>query len=145
DAPLDLLPASAAELVDDRPRALGARVLLHAVERLHRHLELVAALIEEDHELPAAPADLERLQALEAADPVLLVDDEVPDLEVAEVGEEAARAVPAAPRVEVHLLGEDVAVGEHGEAGGGQVEPARQGSDPHVERGSGRGGKAFLP
>ena len=45
DAGLRLLPGAAAELVDARPRALGARVLLDAVEGLDRDLELVPAVV----------------------------------------------------------------------------------------------------
>ncbi len=75
-------------------------------------------------------ADLDRLQAHEAAHPVVLVHDQVPDLQVAEVGEEAAGAAAAAPGVEVDLLGEDVAVPQHGEAQAGQLEAAGQGAHP---------------
>ncbi len=60
---------------------------------------------------------------------MLLVDDEVARLQVAEVGEEAPQAAAPAPRVEVDLLGEDVPVGEDGERGLGQLEPA--GEDAH--------------
>ena len=112
DAGLRLLPGPAAEPVDRRARALRARVLLDAVEALDRDLELVARLVAEDHELARGAADLERLEAEEAADAVLLVDDEVARLEVAEVGEEPPQPAPLAPRVEVHLLREDVPVGE---------------------------------
>ena len=121
---------AAAEPVDRRPGALGARVLLDPVEGLDGHLELVARLVAEDHELARGPAHLERLEAQEAADPVLLVDDEVARLEVAEVREEAAQPpAAAAARVQVDLLGEHVAVGEHRERGLGQLEAARQGAD----------------
>ena len=46
DPLLDLLPVAAAQAVDGGARALGARVLLHAVEGVDRHLELVAALVD---------------------------------------------------------------------------------------------------
>ena len=117
---------AAAEPVDLRPRGLARRVLLDAVEGLDRDLELVAALVAEHHELARGAADLERLEPHEAADAVLLVDDEVADLEVAEVGEEAAQPAAAPARVEVHLLREDVAVGEHEQPGLGQLEAARE-------------------
>ena len=76
-----------------------------------------------------APRDLERLEAHEAADAVLLVDHEVAGLQVAEVGEEAAQPAAAAARVQVHLLREDVAVGEHREGRLGQLEAARERAD----------------
>ncbi len=120
---------AAAEAIYGRARAFRARVLLDAVEALHRDLELVARLVAEHHELAGGAADLQRLEAQEAPDAVLLVDDEVARLEVAEVGEEAPQAAAAAPRVEVDLLGEDVPVREDGEGGLGQLEPA--GEDAH--------------
>ena len=92
DPLLDLVPAAAAQPVERGPRALGARVLLHAVEGVDGHLELVAALVDEDHELAREAAEVEGLEALEAADAVVLVDDEVADAQVAEVGEEAPGA-----------------------------------------------------
>ena len=57
-------------------------------------------------------AELEGLEPEEAADAVLLVHHEIAHLEVPEIREEAPQAPPPAPGVQVHLLGEDVAVGE---------------------------------
>ncbi len=70
------------------------------------------------------------LEAEEPAHPVVLVDHEVADLEIAEVREEAAGTAAGAPEVEVHLLGEDVAVGEHGEAASRQLEASGEGAHP---------------
>ena len=53
DPLLDLLPVAAAQAVEGGAGALGARVLLHPVEGVDRHLELVPALVDEDHELAA--------------------------------------------------------------------------------------------
>ena len=86
-------------------------------------------MVGEDHELERRAADVERLEADEAADAVLLVDDEVARLEVAEVREEAPQAAPAPARVEVDLLREHVAVGEDREARLGHLEAAREGAD----------------
>ena len=127
DAGLGLLPGPAAEPIHRRPRPLRARVLLDAVEALDRDLELVARLVAEHHELARGAADLQRLEAEEAADAVLLVDDEVARLEVAEVGQEPAQPAPLAPRVEVHLLREDVPVGEDRERGRGDLEARGRG------------------
>ena len=110
------------------------RVLLHAVEGLDRHLELVPTLVGEDHELAGGPAQVQGLQALEAADAVLLVDDEVADLEVAEVGQEAARGPATAARMEVDLLRKDVAVGEDAQADLRQLEAGGEGEHPDLHR-----------
>ena len=77
-----------------------------------------------------APPTSQRLEAEEAADAVLLVDDEVARLEVAEVGQEPPQPAPLAPRVEVHLLREDVPVGEDRERGLGDLEAAGEDADP---------------
>jgi hypothetical protein len=50
-----------------------------------RNLQLVPTLIAEDHQLARGAAHLERFQPEEATDPVLLVDHQVANLEVAEV------------------------------------------------------------
>ena len=81
------------------------------------------------------PADLDRLQAFEAADAVVLVHDEVADLEVAEVGEEAARPAPAAA-VEVHFLRKHVAVREDAQGQVGELEPRPQDSQPDFDGGA---------
>ncbi len=112
---------------------LARRVLLDAVEGLDRDLELVAALVAEHHQLARGAADLERLEPDEAADAVLLVDDQVADLEVAEVREERAQPAAAPACVEVHLLREDVAVGEHEQAGLGHLEAARERPHPRQD------------
>ena len=65
---------------------------------------------------------------------MLLVDDEVAHLEVAEVGKEAAGGAAPAPGMEVDLLGEDVAVGQHAQADGRQLEPGGQGEDADLDR-----------
>jgi hypothetical protein len=123
DARLRLLPRAAAQAVDRRARALRARVLLDAVEALDGDLELVAGLVAEDHELAGSAPHLQGLEAEEAADAVLLVDDEVARPEVAEVREEAPQAPAPPPGVEVDLLGEDVPVGEDGRPASGSSKP----------------------
>ncbi len=89
-------------------------------------LSLSPRLVAEHHQLARRAADVERLEAEEAADAVLLVHHQVAHLEVPEVGEEGAQPAPAAARVQVHFLGEDVPVGEQHEAGGRDLESPRQ-------------------
>ena len=89
DARLGLLPGRAAEPVERRTR--GARVLLDQVEPLDRDEELVFAGVAELHELLRLEADVDPLQADEHADAVVDVDDEIADLEIAEVGQERPR------------------------------------------------------
>ena len=99
DARLGLLPGGAAQPIERRPRA--ARVLLDQVEPLDRDEQLVVAVIAELEELlrasPAA-AHAELLQADELADAVVDVDDEVADLQVAQVGEKRLGEVAALSR-----------------------------------------------
>ena len=108
DARLGLLPRRAAEPVERRPRRAG--VLLDEVEPLDRDEELVLAGVAELHELLRLEADVDPLQPDEHADPVVDVDDEVADLEVAEVGEERARRGSPA-LVNLPLFLEDVGLG----------------------------------
>ena len=101
DARLGLLPGRAAELVERRPRRAG--VLLDEIEPLDRDEELVLAGVAELHELLRLEADLDPLQADEHADAVVDVDDEVADLEIAEVGEERARSPSGGARAPAAL------------------------------------------
>ena len=68
------------------PRRAG--VLLDQVEPLDRDEQLVLAGVAELEELLRRRPDVDLLQADEHADAVIDVDDEVADLQVAEVGEE---------------------------------------------------------
>ena len=108
DARLGLLPGRAAEPVERRAR--GAGVLLDEIEPLDRDEELVFAGVAELHELLRLEADVDALQADEDADAVVDVDDEVADLQIAEVREERPRRGLAA-LVDLALFLEDVGLG----------------------------------
>ena len=108
DARLRLLPCRAAKLVERGTR--GAGELLNEIEALDRDKELVFAEVAELHELLRLHAELDPLQSDEHPDPVIDVDDEIPDLQVAEVGEECARGRSAA-LVRLSLFLEDVRFG----------------------------------
>ena len=86
DLGLRALPAGAAEPIERRLRAAG--VLLNQIETLDRHEQLrvaeVAKLEELLHHVAAGDGDL--LQADELADAVIDVNDQIPDLEIAQVG-----------------------------------------------------------
>ena len=88
---LGLLPGGAAEPIERRLRAAG--VLLDQVEPLDRDEQLVVAVVAELQELlhDVAADDADLLEADELADAVIDVDDEVADLEIAQVGEERRR------------------------------------------------------
>ena len=144
DPPLGLLPGAAAQFVDHRARTFGARVLLDAIEALHRDLELVAALVDQDHELATQAAHFDGFQPLEAADTVVLVHDEVADLEVPEVGEEAARRAATAA-VEMHFLREDVAVGEDAQGHVRQLESRAEHAQADLDPGAFVHGQPVLP
>ena len=108
DARLGLLPRCAAKTIQRRPRAAG--VLLNQVEALDRNEQLVVAVIVKLEKLLAAvgPAKAELLQADELADAVVDVDDEIADLQIAQVGEERPGQIAALFR-SAALFVEDVA------------------------------------
>ena len=121
DARLRLLPGRAAELVERRLGAAG--VLLNEIEPLDRDEELVFAVVAKLHELLDVRTDFDPLQPDEHADAVIDMDDEVADLEVAEVRQERARR-RAAPLVRgLALLFEDVRLGPDLEAASGRRKP----------------------
>ena len=80
----------AAQLVERRVGAAG--VFLDEVEALERNEQLVLAGVAELHELLRVDAHLDLLQADEPADAVVDVDDEVADLQVAEIRDERRAA-----------------------------------------------------
>ena len=79
-------------------------------------------------------ADADLLQADEHADAVIDVDDEIADLQIAQVGEKRLGRRPA-PLRRAPLLLEDVGFGVDLQAGVGQPEAARQPADGHQHRG----------
>jgi hypothetical protein len=105
DARLGLLPRRPAQLVER-----GREAPVYFWTRSSRSTgdeELVFPGVAELHELLRLEADLDLLQAHEDADAVVDVDDQVADLQVAEVGEEGAGRGPAL-LVGLTLLVEDV-------------------------------------
>ena len=89
DRRLPLRPAGAAELVEGRGRAVAAAlVLLEEVEPFDRDEEPGVPRVAQVDHLPRDAAVLDRHEAAEEADAVVAVDDEVPRLQVAQVGEE---------------------------------------------------------
>ena len=96
DPGLRALPRRAAEPVDRRPRRAG--VLLDEIEPLDRDEQLVVAGVAQLEELLLAVADADLLQADEHADAVIDVDDEVADLQVAQVREKRLASPTAGAR-----------------------------------------------
>ena len=131
DAGLRLLPRGSAELVERRAR--GAGVLLDEIEPLDRDEELVLARVAELHELLRRRADVDPLETDEHADAVVDVDDEIVDLQVAEIGEERAGGRPPPLLVRLPLFFEDVGLGPELESGLREPEPARQVPDAHED------------
>ena len=122
-AALGPLPGGAAEAIERRPAAAG--VLLHQVEALNRHEQLVVAVVAQLEELVRGVADADLLQADELADAVVDVHDQVADLEIAQVGEERRGQRPFARRAAaMAILFEDVAFGVQGQAGIGETHAA---------------------
>ena len=114
DPGLRPLPRRAAELVERRLR--GAAVLLNEVEPLDRHEQLVLAGVPQLHELLHRVADADLLQSDKLSDAVIDVDDEVADLQIAEIRQERLGngTVPiAAPLDLVAILVEDIGFGDN--------------------------------
>ena len=88
DLGLGLLPGRAAKPIERRLRSAG--VFLDQIEALDRHEQLRVAVIAELEELldDVAAGDGDLLEADELADAVIDVDDQIVDLEIAQVGEE---------------------------------------------------------
>ena len=122
DAALHLRPAGAAEPVDLRLGVLPRVELLHQVELVERQVEAVRAAVLDLHELLGVLAHVDLLHADEAPDAVLLVDDVVARIEVAEVALEGVPVEAAAAPLRTGAP-EDLGVGGHPEADLGHPEP----------------------
>ena len=68
-----------------------ARITLHEIEPLNRHIELCLISVKEQHELALARLQFQRLQATEARDAVIYVDDIIADFQIAKVRQERGR------------------------------------------------------
>ena len=117
-------------------------VFLDEIEPLERNEQLVVAGVAELHELLLGRLaggridgpDREPLQPDESADAVVDVDDEVVELEVAEVGDERAGGRLAA-LVNPPFFLEEIGLGEDQQARVDQVEPARERAGRHEHGG----------
>ena len=131
--PLARSQRGAAEPIERRAAAAG--VLLHQVEPLHRDEQLVVALVAQLQELVRGVADADLLEPDELADAVVDVDDEVADLEVAQVGEERRRQRSLARRAAaMAVLLEDVGFGVERDRRLRQPEAAAQRAHRHQHR-----------
>ncbi len=134
-ARLGLGPRRAAQPIERRPAA--ARVLLHEVEPLDRHEQLVVAVIPQLEELVRAVADADLLQADELADAVVHVDDEIAHLQVAQVREEGRRRGFLARRTApLPIVVEEIGLGVDGDAAAREADAVREAADRH-EHGAG--------
>ena len=123
-ARLDLVPARAAELGERRRAAVGAQVAADLRQLVDRHEDLVVALELEVQVVAGDAGDGLGVEAREARDAVVLVDDVVAG---AQVGEGAQQAAAAARRPRRRLLAVDQPVlGERGELEAGRDEPVAQ-------------------
>ena len=124
-ARLDRVPARAAELGERRVGAVRADVARDLRQLVDRHEDLVRALELEVQVVARDAADRLRVEAREARDAVVLVDD---DVARAQVGEGAQQAAPAARRARGRLAVVDQAVlGDRGEAfSPGATKPSRR-------------------
>ena len=116
-------------------RLRRAAVLLDEIEPLDRNEQLVFAGIAQLHELLHGVADADLLEPDEPPDAVIDVDDQVVDLEIAQVREERLRnrPVPVALALDLRaLLLEDVRLGDDLQLGARQPEAFRELADGDV-------------
>src|SRR5208282_2506781 len=110
DARLARLPARAAEAVELHPGLLRAEAREH-LDVLDRHEELVTAVVEHAQAIVGSTRDLDRLEALVAADAVLDVDDQVARGQARDLGNEILGTAPPARRA-YEAVAEDVLLGD---------------------------------
>jgi hypothetical protein len=120
-----LLPLVAAELVQRRALGRRARVAGDEVERVHRHVEAVAARVLEREELVRRAAGLERCEPDEAADAVVLVHDGSARAQIREVADDRfGIAVGTAAGTLPRALADELLLDDESDAGVRQDEPA---------------------
>src|SRR3546814_16923843 len=91
------LPGGAAEAVELDPFALRAEARQH-LDVLHRHVELVAALVDHLEEIVRRTGGVQGLQPLVAADAVVDVDHQVLLLQGGDPGEDVLGTAPGLRR-----------------------------------------------
>src|SRR3954466_2748846 len=126
DLALRPFPRSAAKPIDRWTRRSG--VLLDEIEPLDGYEQLVLAGVAQLEEFLHAVADPDLLQADEHADAMIDVDDEVADLQIAQVREKRLRRRPPPLRRATFFL-ENIRLGVDLKARVRQTETARQCAD----------------
>ncbi len=134
DARLGFFPSRAAQAIERGTTAAG--VLLNEVEPLDRDEELVVAVIAKLEKLlrvcrrarQGPPRRIDLLQADKFADAVIDVNDQVADLEVAQIGQERLRKIAPLLRRST-LLFEDVGLGVNLQRSISEPESTREEAD----------------
>ncbi len=119
------------ELVEPDGVGLAARVAVDEADAIDRQVDRAAVVLELQEVLGHA-ADGELLEPAVAADAVLVVDDEIPLGDLAEIAE--TRRLRRRPRLARRARAEDLLLGDDDQAIGRQREPAPQRSDQHRQR-----------
>ena len=86
------VPGGAAELVERRVVAFDDAIVLDQIHALERNVEAGLVGVFEQHEFAAAAVGFDLAQAVELADAVVDVDDEVAGLELGKIAEETGSA-----------------------------------------------------
>ena len=121
DPALGAFPGRAAQPIERRPRRAG--VLLDEIQPFDRHEQLVVAGVAQLEKLLQRVADADLLEADERPDPVIDVDDEIADLQIAQVRQKRLGG-RFPPLGRAPLLLEDVGLGVDLQAGVRQPEAA---------------------
>ena len=108
------LPLPAGQSVQLRGLALAADVLLHPIQLIRGHVELVAALVADVQEIPIGAVAGQAHHAHVLADAVVLVDHVVPHLQIGEGGDLLAGVRAGAAALAVDAV--DVGFRDHGQA-----------------------------
>ena len=136
DARLRLLPRRPAQAIERGAGAAGE--FLNQVETFDGDEQLVVAVVAKLQKLlqlrvcggRSRPAGPQLLQANELTNPMIDVNDEIADLQVAQVGEKRlGQAAPLLPGRS--FLFEDIRLGVDLQSRGGEAEAAREGADRH--------------
>ena len=112
---------------------MAPRVLLNEIQPFDRHEQLVVAGVAELEKLLRGVGDTDLLETDEHSDAVIDVDDQVADLQVAQVREKSLAGRSSALRRTALFL-EDVGFGVDVQSGVGQPEAAREMADRDQDR-----------
>ena len=128
DPRLARLPSDASEAVELRPGVFRAEAR-QDLDILDRHVEFVVTRVKQAHAVVRRTGDVDRLQRLVAADPVIGMDDEIAGCQRRRLCDELVEAAPA-PRRAGEPVAEDILLAEQNHIVGRKALLDRQHGEP---------------